>query len=392
MSVLDKKYIDADLNAGSSPTMKSWCDKDRHHLFEFFIDFNEWLDGEDGLELRIRYNIEGLTNPSKALFASDAEAYNQAFKIFRSNRISQVLSEELIIEFYGDAHWFERNQQRFEQLIGCLMEDAVVPFVGAGLSVEGGFPTWKRHLEQQGRTSGIAHDVVTSLLEEGNYEGVIEEIENKGYKDVFIQEIRDVFSKTGKVTDTTLRLTELFHDTIITTNYDHIIEQAYDNGEENKIQVIDSLNILEDPDEEKITVVKLHGDVRTAASCILSKRQYDEAYGIADLDLSKPIPKLLSYYYKTSNLLFLGCSLNQDRTMQVFQAVKNSMGDVDRPQHFSFESMPESNEELSKRNAYLLSFGITPIWFPKGQYGYVEQIMRCARNELSYRGKKNGEK
>lgn len=38
------------------------------------------------------------------------------------------------------------------------------------------------------------------------------------------------------------------------------------------------------------------------------------------------------------------------------------------------------------RNKYLLSFGITPIWFPKGSYDYVEQILRLARNELRYSG------
>ncbi|MHA4812616.1 hypothetical protein ACX0G9_31270 [Flavitalea flava] len=141
MSVLDKKYNDIDLDTASASTVKIWCDRDRHHLYEFFSDFNDWLESEDGLDLRLKYKIDGLTNPSKALFASDSEAYNQAFKIFRTNRISQVLSEECITELCGDNHWFERNQERFEQLVHCLMEGEVVPFVGAGLSVESGFPS-----------------------------------------------------------------------------------------------------------------------------------------------------------------------------------------------------------------------------------------------------------
>lgn len=388
MSVLDKNYIDTNLDVVNPLIATNWCERDRHHLFEFFTDFNEWIDGHDGLETRLRYKIDGLTSPSKALFASDNEAYNQAFKIFHNNRISQVLSEEHINELCGDKHWFERNQERFDQLVNCLMEDMVVPFVGAGLSVECGFPSWKNHLQQQGRTSGIDPTLITSLLKNGHYEQVIEEIENKGYKDAFIQEIKDVFSKTGKITDTTLRLTELFNDTIITTNYDHVIEQAYETGKMDTIQVIDKFDTIEDPSEGKVTIVKIHGNVKNPSRCILSKRQYDDAYGNSVIDLSKPIPRLLSYYYKNSSLLFLGCSLNHDRTMQVFQAVKNELGDKDRPQHFSLESMPENEEYLSKRNAYLLNFGITPIWFPNSSYDYIEQIMRCARNELSYRGKK----
>jgi len=76
-----------------------------------------------------------------------------------------------------------------------------------------------------------------------------------------------------------------------------------------------------------------------------------EAYGNGTLDLSKPVPKVLRYHFKTSSLLFLGCGLNRDRTMEVFQAVKIQMGDKDRPQHFSLESMPISEAELINRNA-----------------------------------------
>jgi len=52
--------------------------------------------------------------------------------------------------------------------------------------------------------------------------------------------------------------------------------------------------------------------------------------------------------------------------------------------------MPETEAELADRNAYLLRFGITPIWFPKGSYDYIEQILRLARNEMRYRGNVSG--
>src|SRR5690606_34780113 len=158
----------------------------------------------------------------------------------------------------------------------CLCEDAVVPFIGAGLSVECEFPTWRGHLIQQGRTSGLDGDHVLDLLNKGQYETVIEEIEAKGFKDAFIQELKDVFSKTGKITQTTLRLTELFTDTLITTNYDYILQQAYDTGENDRIQLLDSTNIQEIPDNDKLTIIKLHGDIRQPKSCIISKNQYDD--------------------------------------------------------------------------------------------------------------------
>lgn len=387
MTVLDKLYEASRQNRIESNDDKIWCEKDHHHFYEYFTDFNEWLDGgdEEANSTRIEYNINGLAQPSRAFYASDPKAYHQAFKIFREARVDEVLSESYIKDQFADTHWYDKNVSRFEQLIKCFITGSVVPFIGAGLSVEGGFPTWKAHLKQQGRSSGLDAAQVEVMLNQGQYEQVIEAIEQKGYKDVFFQEVRDVFSKTGKLTDTTLRLTELFTDTLITTNYDQLLEQAFSVGEDN-LQQIGSANILEQSAADKTTIIKLHGDIDVPAQCILGKSQYDEAYGVDELNLQNPIPKLISYHYKNSSLLFLGCSLQHDRTMQVFQAVKESMGDVDRPQHFALESIPEVEEELTKRNAYLLGFGITPIWFPAHCYEYIEQILRLCRNELRYQG------
>lgn len=363
-----------------------WCDRDEHKLYEHFVDFNEWLESEDGIGVCEENKIDGLSQPSKAFFAGDKEAYDQAFREYRQKRRNEVLNETYLCEQFTDDHWFQRNLDHFEQLVQCLKASNVVPFAGAGMSVAGGFPSWKDHLRQQGRTAGIDQAHIEDMLANGQYETVIEEIENKRGRDVFAQEIRDVFSRTGDITDTTLRLTELFSDTVITTNYDRLIEQAFDTGEENAFQVINGMNALEKPAVDRVTIVKLHGDIRNPARCILSKSQYDQAYGTDQLSMTLPIPKLLSYYFKNSSLLFLGCNLNNDRTIQVFRAVKKSIGDADTPQHFSIEQAPEDEQELADRNAHLARLGITAIWFEKGRFDYVENMLRLARNELRYRG------
>ncbi|OGT19930.1 MAG: hypothetical protein A2V90_07355 [Gammaproteobacteria bacterium RBG_16_57_12] len=223
------------------------------------------------------------------------------------------------------------------------------------------------------------------MLARGEYETVIAEIEASRGRDVFIQEVRDVFSRTGQITDITLLVTELFPDTVITTNYDRLIEQAFDTGVKDAFQVINGLTALAEPDTDRVSIIKLHGDIKTPGRCVLSKNQYDEAYGNGGIDLSRPIPKLLEYYYKNSCLLFLGCSLNNDRTVQVFRAIKNEVGDIPI-QHFAIEQAPETEQELVARNEYLARLGITGIWFEKGQFEYVEGMLKLARNELRYKG------
>ncbi|MCP4934089.1 MAG: hypothetical protein GY927_07745 [bacterium] len=271
------------------------------------------------------------------------------------------------------------------QLINRMEFGQVVPFIGAGISASASFPSWKEHLREQGRTAGMDAGHIETLLLAGAYEDIIEQIENERGIDVFAQEIRDVFSRTHAIPEIVWRISELFKDTVITTNYDRLLEQAYDTGEENAFQIINGMTALEHTNPEAVTIYKLHGDVQQPAQCILSKNQYDQAYGEDRLNLNLQIPKLLAYHYKNSSLLFLGSSLNEDRTVQVFRAIKESLGDEEIQQHFSIEQAPEEEPELVARNAYLASLGITPIWFESGCFDFVEGMLLQAKNELSHR-------
>jgi NAD-dependent SIR2 family protein deacetylase len=366
---------------------KIWCDEDEHYRYEHFADFNEWLDSEEGQAVRAEYGVDVLPQPSKALFSGDRNGYDEAFQEYREERRRVALGESYLHEQLGDDHWFQRNVDHFIQLVDLMYAGVVVPFVGAGVSASGGFSTWKDHLRHQGKTAHINSAHIEALLASGAYETVLEEIEAVRGREVFINEIRDEFSRSGTIPDVVWRISELFADTVITTNYDRLIEQAYDTGEEGKVQVINGLNALAKPDPKKITVIKLHGDIREPKRCILSKNQYDEAYGNGSLNMHKPIPKLLAYHYKNSSLLFLGCSLRNDRTVQVFKTIKDGMGEEEETkQHFSIEQAPESLEEIAQRNAELAKLGITPIWFEKDRYELVESILGLAKNELRHRG------
>jgi len=366
---------------------KIWCDEDEHYRYEYFADFNEWLDSEEGLDVRAEYGVDALPQPSKALFSGDRSSYDEAFQSFRKQCRHEALGEAWFQEMFGDDHWFQRNLDHFIQLVDLMYAGAVVPFVGAGISASAGFSSWKDHLRRQGKTAHIAAERIEGLLASGAFETVLEEIEAVRGREVFIQEIRDEFSRNLTIPDVVWRISELFTDTVITTNYDRLLEQSFETGEAGRVQVINGLNALEQPDPKKITIYKLHGNIREPKRCILSKNQYDEAYGNGSLNMHKPIPKLLAYHYKNSSLLFLGCSLSNDRTVQVFKTIREGMGEEEETkQHFSIEQAPETLEEIAQRNADLAKLGITPIWFEKERFELVESILSLAKNELRHRG------
>lgn len=366
---------------------KTWCDKGEHERFERYVDFNNWIESEEASDIRLANNIDAIKFPSKAFFAGDMEAYDQAFEAYRKEKRHAVLNENYFKDHLDDDHWFERNLDHFDQLVASLALGNVVPFVGAGLSVGGGYPSWKAHLQQQCKTAGLDPDQSYKLLQEGHYEEIIEIIEKKRGPEVFAQEIRDVFSRPGQITYSTRLLVELFHDTVITTNYDRLLESAYEQiEEEKKLEIISGLSLPGKPSADKVTLYKLHGDVGAAGECILSKSQYDQVYGESSLDFSYPLPKMLTYFYRNSSLLFLGCSLNNDRTMQVLREIKKKYKHTELPQHFAIDQAPENKNEFVERNEYLQRLGITGIWFEKGMFDSIEEILQLALYELRYRG------
>ena len=368
---------------------KTWCELDEHYKFEYYLDFNEWLDSaenESAGTLLQNHSLENIHQPSKALFASDKPAYEMAFREYRIQKRNEVLSRQVLKSIDDSDHWYNRNEERFLQLVGELRKKTVVPFIGAGISAAAKYPSWKGHLRQQGKTAGLDSDEVENLLAAGKYETVIHTIEEKLNAEVFAQEIRDVFQKQQDPPEVVYLLSQLFNDTIITTNYDQLIETAYKNLDIKPVQLINAVVAEEIPDSQSVTVIKLHGHTDIPQKCIISANQYDEAYGAGEIDFSLPIPKLLEYHYKNSSLLFLGCSLNNDRTIHVFRKIKSRMLDAERPQHFSIEQAPNNIEELMHRNASLLELGITPIWYELGNYDAIEEIIRQAKREVDYLG------
>jgi hypothetical protein len=160
---------------------------------------------------------------------------------------------------------------------------------------------------------------------------------------------------------------------------------VYDTGGAGCVQVINGTTALGLPEPGKVTIIKIHGDFKDPSHCILGKAQYDAAYGEGVLDLQRPVPKILARYYSNNNLLFIGCNLRNDRTLQVFRATKLEAGDVLFPQHFAIEQAPTKLADLVSRNGELSRLGITAIWYPEKQYRFVDDILRLAKSELSFR-------
>jgi hypothetical protein len=109
-------------------------------------------------------------------------------------------------------------------------------------------------------------------------------------------------------------------------------------------------------------ILKLHGHFNSPETYIFSQSQYDAAYGKDALDYTKPLAKVLRQIFVSHSLLFLGCSLEQDRTLELFKDVVRSNA-FDIPAHFAFLPEPQEHSQKIPKENLLDEAKIRPIWY-----------------------------
>jgi hypothetical protein len=77
------------------------------------------------------------------------------------------------------------------------------------------------------------------------------------------------------------------------------------------------------------------------------------------------------------SLLFLGCSLEQDRTLELFKKVVD-VQEFEIPDHFALLPEPSSGKKKNQKEGRLLELKIRPIWYPDKEHRFVERFLSLA--------------
>lgn len=368
-------------------------------------EFHAALNGE--VPIRFEglgpYPNEYLIDPSDALFWNDPEAYTDELDRWQS-------------AYYIDTHtetieYLTKTDQKavFLDLVDAIRKKRVAPFVGAGLSQPSGFPLWGEAIkllvvklegvsasEVKADQPGLRYlKKVKALTGKGKYVEAAQVLyENaKTQVDNFI---RTKFSLPASPNQEDIHgaiklLPDISDGCIVTTNFDELIEQVYIardrplqgymHGTQKGNKFIASL-IKGDR-----CILKLHGNVSDHETYIFSKQQYDDAYGATGTDYGKPLPKALRQIFISHSLLFLGCSLEQDRTLTLLEEVVRT-GAFEVPEHFAIVAKLSTHAAQQAKEDHLLQLRIRPLWYetPGGSHNYVEALLSlatdCARDYI----------
>ncbi|NLI22205.1 MAG: hypothetical protein GX418_11760 [Clostridiales bacterium] len=265
------------------------------------------------------------------------------------------------------------NQLIFDQLRDEIKANIVTPFIGAGLSKSVGYPLWREALarlceftepkkrqaitEQIGIDPEYAADLIEASIGPRNMHQYIDRmfggadgINTRGHS---IGLIPYLFPS----------------QLVLTTNYDRVIERSYQQINNVIMEWTIPSNLYHG--RQLLAGVglpglyKVHGDVKAEYDDIVfSRASYNRHYN-GDTEVTRA----LSAYYIGRRILFLGCSLQNDRTLRLLQTLA-----TEGTKHFAI--LDEDTENVWDRRKELSeSYGIDAILYPKGQHDCLKMIL-----------------
>lgn len=278
-------------------------------------------------------------------------------------------------------------------LINDLRDGNVMAWVGAGLSMGVGYPSWSKLVET------IAVNINNTLWDESciqswteknsnvNPEWVAEVLSTTNKKEYY-RSLKKIFNCDIKQENFTHALLALLpFKGYITTNYDSLIEnnlRLFTDYEPIIYTHDNPIDLLLESTDKKF-VYKVHGDIRTSKNIILTETDFyslqrDEIYN-----------KILSWLFSKHTLVSFGYSL-RDRDFRTILNERYELFKGDCPPFYVFTSIKETcREEIdcykSKFNVHVVS--ISPEYnFEELSSTLLSMYCLCHRIESEYNSQK----
>ncbi|MDD2747590.1 MAG: SIR2 family protein [Acidithiobacillus ferrooxidans] len=293
--------------------------------------------------------LEGLLDP---------DAYNNLFLDWVQEREEELIeSAKTILDEFG-------LQDRFGKLKEVYARGAVVPFVGAGLSVSSGYPGWTAFLKQHIRETAIDPDEFAQILRAGQYEEAAQRLSD-ALGPAFNEAVENAFGRSRDISGCVQLLPHVFDSCVITTNFDDVTKRCYEAAGKPFSEELSGEHSRELPRklaEGKKILLKLHGTSTSPRGRILTATEYQKHYGDGE-ELQRAIEAICS-----KTLLFVGCSLTVDRTLTAMKAFVQANGHDNIARHYAFLPVPGSDAEKNARRDALIECNVYPIWYPAGAH------------------------
>lgn len=250
---------------------------------------------------------------------------------------------------------------RFNRLSEQCEHQRVMPFVGAGLSRSTGFPLWGDFLQSLTTDFVACRPELEAHLAASRYEEAAQLMRDRMGNDIFDEAVQNTFGHRRKTIAGPIQLLPMcFRRGAITTNFDYVLDKVYDEAGCRFDGMLAGANLRDAPrriGDHPHCLLRLHGEADTAIGRVLTREEYEANYGVAG-----SYREILRATINATSLLFIGCSLNIDRTIAALIEIKDAAV-VATPRHYAFLPLTEGLDREARR-AELGAADIHPIWYP----------------------------
>ncbi|EKA62084.1 hypothetical protein B277_03490 [Janibacter hoylei PVAS-1] len=221
-------------------------------------------------------------------------------------------------------------------------------FLGAGVSIPAGLPTWHELIVQLGKSLDPGDREVLDGLDITDRAQLIQQLKPHGFQ----QSVADITSEVTRPSLVHTLLAGLDVANVVTTNYDALFESAMRAAGHAADVVLPHTSAI----GQRRWVLKMHGDVDHPATIVLTRRhmvRYDAA--------NRPSAALLQSLLLTKHLMVVGASMTDPNVLRLIHEV-----DAYRDEH----GQARDGDYGTVLDAGPTSPGQTRLW--EGQLDWVD--------------------
>jgi hypothetical protein len=224
----------------------------------------------------------------------------------------------------------------------AIDEGVAAAFVGAGLSVPAGFVDWKELLRDIAKELELDVDEETDLIALAQYH--YNQARSRGQIN---QKLIDEYTKDATPTENHRLLASLPIETVWTTNYDHLLEEAFNNAHKRIDKKETQEHLALTKPKRDVVIYKMHGDVDHPDKAVLTKADYELYDDSRNLFSAQLRGDLLS-----KTMLFLGYGFNDPNVHYILARIRSLIGDNVR-QHYWITRDAMKNPKATARDKKL---------------------------------------
>jgi hypothetical protein len=219
----------------------------------------------------------------------------------------------------------------------ALAQETAGIFVGAGVSMAAGYPSWKTLLHDIGAELGVDSDDVSDLAALAQWH-----IRRSAGATKIRQVIRDEIGIEHPIPSSLEVIARLPVRHIWTTNYDRLIERAFSSVSRPLESISAAADLILKPRAGAVRLYKMHGSVDRLDDVVISTDDYE----LFRTKRGAFLP-LLQAHLSSLSLLFIGLSFTDPNVRHVLSLIRESFTTAP-PEHFAIVRPPQRADFKSK--------------------------------------------